>query len=245
MWYVFLRSPVPVLNGSKSHETSSLSQHELPHTNQHFFGNQHSVWILPNWLGKTQKISLCKMWEDFLCKHGHSLSSSPASAHYFRPSCCFERRGREQILDRRAEQIAWNTVDRWLEKASAAGRRFNHQSIFKIRIRELQVDEIRTMVGGNGHPPVWIFAAIEVWSRLWPATVVGRRSYRNTLSLFQDILSRVKTARVPLVATDGFKYYRQVVKRIFGVACLYGQVINKRRKDRVVSVQRKARTGAT
>ena len=100
------------------------------------------------------------------------------------------------------------------------------------------------MVGGNGHPPVWIFAAIEVWSRLWPSTVVGKRTYRNTLPLFQDILPRVKTARIPLIATDGFKFYRQVVKRIFGPACLFGQVIQKRRTDRVVSVKRKARTGA-
>jgi len=110
----------------------------------------------------------------------------------------------------RAKQVAWNTVDRWLEKAAAACRRFNHQTIQKITIRELQADEIRTMVGGNEHPPVWIFAAIEVWSRLWPATVVGKRSSRNTLSFFQDVLARIRTARIPLIVTDGFKFYRQI-----------------------------------
>jgi IS1 family transposase len=144
----------------------------------------------------------------------------------------------------RAKQVAWNTVDRWLEKAAAACRRFNHQTIQKITIRELQADEIRTMVGGNEHPPVWIFAAIEVWSRLWPATVVGKRSYRNTLCFFQDVLARIRTARIPLIATDGFKFYRQVVRRLFGAACLYGQVIKKRRKAGVVNVQRKTRIGA-
>ncbi|MFH1740838.1 MAG: hypothetical protein ABIH23_17665 [bacterium] len=144
----------------------------------------------------------------------------------------------------RVQQIAWNTVDRWLEKAAAAGRRFNDQRITKIPIRELQVDEIRAMVGGNGHPPVWIFAAIEVWSRLWPATVVGRRSYRNTLTLFRELCARSAGSHLPLITTDGFKFYRQVVRRIFGVACLFGQVIKKRRNDRVVRVQRKARFGA-
>ncbi len=49
---------------------------------------------------------------------------------------------------------------------------------------------------------------------------------------------------LPLITTDGFKFYRQVVRRIFGVACLYGQVIKKLRNDRVVRVQRKARIGA-
>ena len=51
-------------------------------------------------------------------------------------------------------------------------------------------------------------------------------------------------SKVPLIATDGFKFYRQVVRRLFGAACLYGQVIKKRRNNRVVRVQRKARLGA-
>ena len=33
----------------------------------------------------------------------------------------------------RAKQVAWNTVDRWLEKAAAACRRFNHQTILATR----------------------------------------------------------------------------------------------------------------
>ena len=144
----------------------------------------------------------------------------------------------------RVKQIAWNTVDRWLEKAAAVCRGFNDRRITKIPIHELQADEVRAMVGGKERPPVWIFAAIEVWSRLWVATVVGRRSYRNTLQLFRGLCARSAGDHLPLIATDGFKFYRQVVRRIFGVACLYGQIIKKRRNDRVVQVQRKARFGA-
>jgi transposase-like protein/IS1 family transposase len=144
----------------------------------------------------------------------------------------------------RVQQIAWNTADRWLEKAAAACRLFNHQRITNIQIRELQADEICAMVGGKDQPSVWIFAAIEVWSRLWPSTVVGKRSYRNTLTLFRDVCARNIGNKVPLIATDGFKFYRQVVRRLFGAACLYGQVIKERRNDRVVKVQRKASFGA-
>jgi len=39
---------------------------------------------------------------------------------------------------------------------------------------ELQADEIKTIVGSK-EAPIWIFAVIEVWSRLWPSTVVGKR----------------------------------------------------------------------
>jgi hypothetical protein len=119
-------------------------------------------------------------------------------------------------------QIAWNTVARWLEKAAHSCRRFNDRKVVALSLTELQADEIRTMVGRKKHPS-WIFTTIDVWSRLWPATVVGRRSYRNTLALFRDIASRMNLERVPLIATDGFQFYKRVVGRILGPACLYAR----------------------
>ena len=143
----------------------------------------------------------------------------------------------------RVKRIAWNTVDRWLQKAAYACRRFNDQRIDGIAISELQADEIRTIIRDK-EQPIGIFAAIEVWSRLWPSTVVGRRSYRNTLTLFRDISSRSNLERVPLIATDGFAFYEKVIRRVFGPACLYGQVIKTRRNDRVIKVERRAVIGA-
>ena len=121
-----------------------------------------------------------RLRQDLLPEQRDCLSSSPTSPRYVRRSRSDECRGVNKSSIARAKQVAWNTVDRRLEKAATACCRFNHQTIKKITIRELQVDEIRTLVGGNGHPPVWIFAAIEVWSRLWPSAVVGKRSCRNT-----------------------------------------------------------------
>jgi hypothetical protein len=51
-------------------------------------------------------------------------------------------------------------------------------------------------------------------------------------------------ASFPLIATDGFEFYERVVRRVFGPACLYGQVIKTRRNDRVVSVELRTRIGA-
>ncbi len=142
----------------------------------------------------------------------------------------------------RVKQLAWNTVDRWLEKAARECHQFNDQRITGLKVTELQIDEIRTIVGGK-QQPIWIFVSIDVWSRLWASTVVGRRSYRNTFGLFRDLSSRMVHKGFPLIATDGFKFYQQVVWRIFGVGCLYGQVIKKRRKDRIVKVEHKTRFG--
>jgi transposase-like protein/IS1 family transposase len=143
----------------------------------------------------------------------------------------------------RALRITWNTVHRWLERAAAWCRRFNDQKIKRLSLAELQADEIQTIVGSKKQP-IWIFVVLDVWSRLWPSTVVGKRSYRNTLDLFRDISKRMIHPSVPLIATDGFKFYEKVIGRIFGPACVYGQVIKTRRNDRVVRVERKALIGA-
>ncbi len=143
----------------------------------------------------------------------------------------------------RVKQLAWNTVDRWLERADGSCRRFNDRRITGLNVTELQADEMRTMVGGK-QQPIWIFVSIDVWSSLWPSTIVGRRSYRNTLGLFRDVSSRMNHKGFPLIATDGFEYYKRVVRRVFGAVCLYGQVIKTRRNDRVVRVEQKFRIGA-
>jgi IS1 family transposase len=142
----------------------------------------------------------------------------------------------------RVERIGWNTVDRWLEKASECGRRFNDRETTGFRAIELQADEIRTITQGK-QQPTWIFAAIEVWSRLWSSTVVGRRSYQNTLALFRDIAERANQEDFPLITTDGFEFYERVVAQVFGPACVYGQVIKTRRNNRIVKVERRAVIG--
>ncbi len=143
----------------------------------------------------------------------------------------------------RVKRIAWNTVHRWLEKAAGWCRRFSHRKLKGLSVAELQADEIRTIIGGR-EQAIWVFVVIDVWSRLWPSTVVGKRSYRNTLDLFQDLSNRMNLEVTPLITTDGFKFYERVIGRVFGPACVYGQVIKTRRNDRVVRVERRAVIGA-
>ena len=143
----------------------------------------------------------------------------------------------------RVKQIAWNTVHRWLERAARCCRRFSNRKIKGLSIPELQADEIRTLVGTKERQ-VWVFVVIDVWSRLWPSTIIGKRSYQNTLALFRDLSRRMSLETVPLITTDGFGFYEKVVGRVFGPACVYGQVIKTRRNDRVVKVERRALIGA-
>ena len=130
-----------------------------------------------------------------------------------------------------------------LEHAADGCRDFNQSRMAGFVVEELQADEIRVFVGDKTRP-TWIFVAIEVWSRLWPSTVTGRRSYRNPLALLRDIANRMEFERVPLIVTDGFDFYEKVVRRVFGPAVLYGQVLKMRRHDRIVQVERRARMSA-
>ena len=132
---------------------------------------------------------------------------------------------------------------RWLERAALVCRRFSDGRTTGFVATELQADEIRSFTGGKTRP-TWVFAAIEVWSRLWTSTVVGRRSYRNTLALVRDVASRMTFVTGPLIVTDGFAFYGTAIRRVFGPAALYAQVIKTRRHDRVVRVDRRAVIGA-
>ena len=122
-------------------------------------------------------------------------------------------------------------------------RRFNQGRTTGFVAQELQADEIRSFTGGKTRP-TWIFAAIEVWSRLWTSTVVGRRSYQNTLALVRDVASRMTFTTCPVIVTDGFEFYGKGIGRVFGPAALYAQVIKTRGHDRVVRVDRRTVIGA-
>ena len=113
-----------------------------------------------------------------------------------------------------------------------------------LAMAELQADEMRTIVGGK-EQTIWVFTVIDVWSRLWPSTVIGGRSYGNTLALFRDVFERMNPGQHPLITTDGFEFYKKVIGRVFGPACLYGQVIKTRRNDRIVKVERRTVIGGT
>ena len=135
-----------------------------------------------------------------------------------------------------------NTVARWFERASTAARHFNDRMVRDFDLIELQADELCTFVG-NKNTTVWLFAPIEVSSRLWAGSVLGRRSDRNARAVISDVIRRGRVVGSPLIATDGFGYYVGAIRGLFGSACVYGQVLKTRRNNRVVRVERRVKIG--
>ncbi len=135
-----------------------------------------------------------------------------------------------------------NTIARWIERASTAAERFNRRMLRDFEIIELQADELCTFIGSKRRT-LWLFATIEVCSRLWAGSVLGRRSSRNATAVLNDVILRGRVVGFPLIATDGFEYYFGVIARFFGSACVYWQVLKTRRNDRVVRVERRLKIG--
>ena len=76
-----------------------------------------------------------------------------------------------------------------------------------------------------------------------PSKVLGRRSYRNTELVFNQTVVRGRVVGITLVTTYGFEFYETVVRKVFGVCAVYGQVIKTRRNNRVIRVERNLRIG--
>ena len=143
----------------------------------------------------------------------------------------------------RLEGLSWNTVARWLELAAAVARRYNAKHLRGHELVELQLDEMNTFLQSRKRQ-TWVFASIDVWSRLWPATLVGARTYQNTRRFVRCIADARSGGGTPLITTDGFKFYAPTIRHVFGLGCVLAQVIKKIKRNRVVRVGTKLIVGS-
>jgi IS1 family transposase/transposase-like protein len=138
----------------------------------------------------------------------------------------------------RIKCFSWNTIANWQYLACKAAGKFNDHKLKGVKLIELQADEIRTFTGRK-KKPMWIFVAIEVWSRLWISKVVGNRNYRNIKTLLNQVINVCRIENPFIFTTDGFEPYSWAAKRLLDSVCLYAQVVKKWRKNRVIKVERR------
>ncbi len=134
--------------------------------------------------------------------------------------------------------FSWNTIASWQYLACQVASEFNDQNLKDFELIELQADEIRTFAGTK-KMPMWIFVAIEVWSRMWISKVVGSRNYRNIKTLLNHVIDSCRIVNLFIFTTDGFEPYSWAIENLLNSICLYAQVIKKRRKNRVINVERR------
>ena len=101
---------------------------------------------------------------------------------------------------------------------------------------ELRAACPRRKHGAGERDPDWGFIAIDVWSRVWLATRVSRRTWRATTLFVRKLQETLRAVPQQLLVTsDCFKYYPPVLKRVLGPLCVYVQLDNHYRRDRLLS----------
>ena len=110
----------------------------------------------------------------------------------------------------RIKNLSWNTIERWLERASKHASHFNHHYLKGYQITEIQADELRTFVDYKTKV-TWLLTAIEVSSRLWISMVLGKRTYKNLKMSMHQFLKKCRISKPFLFTTDGLDMYRRFV----------------------------------
>ena len=129
------------------------------------------------------------------------------------------RRGCEHVCDRPGHGPCPPYHRAMARGASPAAKRFNQRMLCDVEIIELPADERCTFIGTKSRA-TGLCAAIEVCSRLWAGSVLGRRASRNATAVLNDVILRGRVVGFPLIATDGFEYDVGVSARLFGSACV-------------------------
>jgi transposase-like protein len=127
----------------------------------------------------------------------------------------------------RAIGVHVSTVTRWRERGAAHLRRYSEEKLVVSEPTEVQLDELR--VGGIGAAErTWAWSAIEVWSRVWLASAVERRTLRATHRFLRCVEDSCSKMVLPTVfATDEFKYYAPVISKVFGPLVAHVEVKNR------------------
>lgn len=177
----------------------------------------------------------------YLCRTCGKTFAASAGTPYHRlrsPKELFDRvvalnlEGMSKAAIARVTGKSWNTVARWLERASAHAKGFQEKRVRRVDAVEVQLDELRTTVGDKRRPS-WIYTSVEVWSRLWTSVHVGRRTRRDALIHVVRVRDQVLPAHPPpLISTDGFRWYEKVIRKTFGPYCTYAQVVKRFQQGR-------------
>jgi len=128
-----------------------------------------------------------------------------------------------------------STISRWIERSATHARIFQDVMTKPTEVGEIQMDELAVR-GADETRAAWAYGAIEVFTRLWLAMKVSRRTLRNTRAFVREVMDTLaRTQSCVIVTTDGMKYYEPSMRRVFkNYPVVYQQVVNVYRGGRVL-----------
>ena len=175
--------------GSYAGDWSILSQRRMRFDRRAKRREHRPSLVLPQVGRSASTLSVQGVWQDVSANTDTIYQGLHCSRDEFDRVAQLSVEGVNKSAISRVSGRAWSTVARWLALASEAARQFNDRMIQGFELKELQADELRTFCGSKKNV-TWVFTSLEVWSRLWVATVIGRRSYANTYKLLSETARR-------------------------------------------------------
>jgi IS1 family transposase len=171
--------------------------------------------------------------------------------------------------------VAPTTVKACLVRAAEHMEAVSHYLIHDLHLTQVQVDELWALVQDGDQPPPaagrrhacdWVWTALDPFSKLWLATVVGDRSLVTAHWLIHAVVLVLAPGVVPLFLSDQLAHYATALLTHFGhwVAVArrskygptpksrweplpelnYAQVVKRRVGGRVIEVTRRVIFGS-
>lgn len=180
-------------------------------------------------------------WRCGCCRRTFSASTGTALARVRAPDGVFTHalqlfgEGLSKAGIARVLGCSPSTVSRWIERSATHARIFHIVKTLPAEVGEIQMDELAVR-GSDEARAAWVYSAIEVFTRLWVAMRVSRRTLRNTRAFVREIMDTLARSETCVIVTsDGMKYYEPSMRRVFrNYPVVYQQVDNVYRGGRVV-----------
>ena len=150
----------------------------------------------------------------------------------------------------RVEEVNWRTVNKLLNDAAQAGRRYQRRKIQDLDVDRIQCDELWSFCYAkqkrvnhlNGDPElagdVWTWTALEADTKLLLAYRVGDRTDRACRRFVRSLQERINYDEDLEICTDGNPSYVKAIKRYFGTEVSYSQLVKTHKEDELSITQR-------
>lgn len=143
----------------------------------------------------------------------------------------------------RMEEVSWRTVEKLLNDAAKAGRRYQRKALQGHVVTSIQCDELwsfcyakqRQLKQLPSHPDtagdIYTWVALEPNTKLVLAYRVGGRGDHDCRRFLKELANRIDFDDDLEIFTDGHAPYVKAIKRYFGTRVSYGQLIKTHTAD--------------
>jgi IS1 family transposase/transposase-like protein len=203
--------------------------------------------------------------QDFLCQACGTKVSARRDSALYQLKTPSQRIG--EVLSALAEGMSVDaavrvfghgepTLRRWLGRAGAHAERLHQRFFVRLPLSHVQLDEIRTRLRRRTGV-LWLWLVVDPCTKIIPVLHLGPRTQHSAHAVVHALCALLAPGCVPVVTSDGLALYFYALTAHFGQwmrhgrrrgwqvdqRLVYGQVLKRYRRHRVVVVTRRMLCG--